>query len=78
MRIVCEDFVCDGINILVCVVLCEVEFDQIGLFEWCSVDRVCVMFYEPSYYVFVVEDQAFGCADWGYKGLQAQGTECEW
>ena len=69
MCVVSEDLVCDWINIFPRIILRKHQLDQVRLLEWLSIDRVCVVLYEPSYYVLVIEDKTIGRADWGVERL---------
>lgn len=69
MCVVSEDLVCDWIYIFPGIILRKHQLDQVRLLERLSIDRVCVVLYEPSYYVLVIEDKTIGRADWGVERL---------
>lgn len=70
MCVVSEDLVSDWINIFPRIILRKHQLDQVRLLEWLSIDRILVMLYKPSYYIFVVEYETICRTDWGVERLQ--------
>ena len=75
--IVGEDFVRDGVDILVIVVLCKVEFDKVCRLERRAVDGVRSMLLQPRQDVGEVECRSLVGAHWMLEGLQREGAEVE-
>ena len=69
MSIVRELLVCDRVNITACLVLREVELDQVGLLQNLAICGIGIMVDKPAYYVLMVEYLSFARAYWSLKRL---------
>lgn len=80
VRIICEGFVCYGVDVLVVIfgAAREVELDEIVRRQRLAVDGVLVgVFVEPGADDFDVEDCAAGGADGVGEGLERGGAVVE-